>query len=54
LKQTRNETLEVHEMEQLHELTKKLQRFYVSNPTITKLWLATTNKDGRFYVHSKP
>jgi len=33
---------------------KKSQRLYASNATITKLWLATTNKAWRFYVHSKP
>jgi hypothetical protein len=34
----------VHEMEQLYSLTRRLQRLYASNATITKLWLATTNK----------
>jgi len=33
---------------------KKSQRLYVSNAIITKLWLATTNKAWRFYMHSKP
>jgi hypothetical protein len=33
---------------------KKSQRLYASNATITKLWLVTTNKAWRFYVHSKP
>jgi hypothetical protein len=32
---------------------RRLQRLYASNPTITKLWPATTNKTLRFYVHSK-
>jgi len=32
---------------------KKSQRLYASNATITKLWLATTNKAWRFYMHSK-
>jgi hypothetical protein len=33
---------------------KKSQRLYASNATITKLWLASTNKAWKFYVHSKP
>jgi hypothetical protein len=49
-KQARNETFKVHEI-----LTnKKSQRLYASNDTIIKLWLATTNKVWKFYVHSKP
>jgi hypothetical protein len=35
-------------------INKNITKVYALNATITKLWLATTNKVWRLYVHSKP